>query len=38
MARQYDGNTLEASEAVFLSTLMMIVTIPILIMIVGLYS
>ena len=38
MARQYDGNTLEASEAVFLSTLMMVVTIPILIMIVGLYS
>jgi len=38
MARQYDGNTLEASEAVFLSTLMMVATIPILIMIVGLYS
>ncbi|MDF1616272.1 AEC family transporter [Petrocella sp. FN5] len=38
MARQYEGNTLEASEAVFLSTLMMVLTIPILIMIVGLYT
>ena len=38
IARQYDGDVLDASEAVFLSTLLMLVTTPFLIMMVQQFS
>lgn len=38
MSRQYEGSILEASESVFISTVLMIVTIPILVGIIQLFS
>ena len=38
MARQYDGNVLEASEAVFISTVLLIVTAPFLVMMIQLIA
>ncbi len=38
IARQYGGNVLEASEAVFLSTLLMCVTTPVLVLLVNLIA
>lgn len=38
IARQYGGNVLEASEAVFISTIFMILTTPVLVMLVNLFT